>query len=117
MNIALKKLRSLGKNERNYVLLELLVNNEIDFTEVSSLYVESLKVKNKGQQVIISGLAFPAISYFDGTKPDIFMKAKAAYNLLKSKVFHTAQCEKELKAFVKKHKYSEDENGYRIIKK
>lgn len=116
-----EKIKTLNSMERNYIIYQLLYDNTINYNEISQLYVESLKSKNKEQNILLFGMSIPLITYFLGTKntekQTIFLKCKAAYHLLKSKCFHSANVEKNLEKYVKKYKYSEDKDGIHTMKK
>jgi hypothetical protein len=121
MQELLDKLMNLKKEFLYYILLELFEKDKISYTDFTEIYIENLKNKDKEKQVIINGMAIPLCSYFEGNIPKRqknFIKAKTAYNLLKSNVFKTTKIEKEFKKVVEKFGYSEDDNGMsnKIIK-
>ncbi len=98
----------------------MLIENKLSFKELSEVYVYYLETKNKEKQVIIGNLAIPLIQYWQGNIPigqENFIRAKTAYNLLKSKKFETTEIEKDLKKCVENNKYSEDENGLHSMKR
>jgi len=101
------------------IIFDLLKTGAVDYVSLSEMYVDSLKKKNNEKETIINGLAIPLSQYWYGTKMPAkhltFIRCKAAYNLLKSKIFHTAKIEKEYQELVDKYSYSEDENGHHKI--
>lgn len=117
MEKALEEINKLEASEVFALIFLLLKTKKIDFIDLSNAYVEVLKDSNRNKSLVISGLAIPLISYWQNGKMmksadhARFIRSKAAYNLLKSKMFHTAPIEKELEAYVDKYGYSEDENG------
>ena len=111
------KLMKEKKNDVLELFLELLISEKIDYLDINEVYFMYLSLINKKQQMIIHGLATPLIHYWENPdiklgKQKIFIKCKAAYYLLKSRVFNTALVEKDLQKFIKDNKYSEDENGF-----
>ena len=116
-----KEIKTMSSMERNYVIFQLLCDDTINYSEISELYVESLKSKSRENYLLISGMSIPLIDYFLGTKntkeQTIFLKCKAAYNLLKSRYYHTARVEKDLEKYVEKYKYFEDKDGLHTMKK
>ena len=116
MNQIIEKIKKLDKTERNYLIFKLLEDDIINYEEISQIYVNYLKNERKKSNVIISGLSIPLSDYWDGIKNKkeqaIFMKCKSAWNMLKGGVYHTSRYEKILEKYIKKYKYSEDENGF-----
>lgn len=82
-----------------------LVEGKLNFTELIEAYVEYLQNKEKEKNDIITGLAFPLVIYWQNTKlpkkQKVLIKAEAAFYLLKSKVFKTAEIEKDLEKSAK----------------
>ena len=112
----IEELKSKENIEIQAIIFELLLSNKINFNQLSELYVEHLKKKDKDKQNIIFGLSIPLCQYWENSnikppKQKEFIRCKSAYNLLKSKMFKGAEIEKDWKKIVKKHKYTEDENG------
>jgi hypothetical protein len=109
-----KEIENLNKTDLNSLIVELLIEEKIKYTEISNLYVYSLEKKEKDLRVNISGLA-SMLSYFvpfnRRKKDKKFIEGKSAYHILKSKVFKTAPIEKEYKEILKKTSYKEDEFG------
>ena len=103
---------------RRYLLNELMFGEYINFFDITAAYLATLQSKEKENKLTINGLAFPLCTYWRDDKSkkkfNLFSKSKAAYHLLKSKVFHTAPVEKDLSDWLKGHPYKEDENGYPI---
>lgn len=122
MQKTLEKIKKLSRDERNYIILDLLTNNDLKFEELLSLYVEYLERKDRENRTIINGLSIPLIQYWQGgdmmrnMEHLKFIRSKAAYNLLKGKAFRTAPIENDLEDLVKKSGYSEDKNGLHTIK-
>lgn len=92
------------------LIFEWLIKNRISFQELSEAYVESLKKDKKEYSDIICGMATPLIHYWEIKKiepehQEKFIKAKAAFWLLKSMMFHTAPIEKDLEKYVKDYGY------------
>lgn len=94
------------------IVFEWLVKNRISFQELSEAYVRSLQIDKKNYLNIIAGMSTPLISYWQTSKAkpksqEKFIKAKAAFWLLKSMMFHTAKIEKDLEKCVKDSGYEE----------
>ena len=118
MKKAKEELEKLSTIERDYLLLSLLVEGKLDFTHIATLYISSLQSKNKDKQINIAGLAYMLSSSSPNIKnkeQKAFIKAKSAYHLLKSGMFHAAPIEKEYIKTVKDYNYKEDENGDPLI--
>ena len=110
----IKEWSKLPEWERHGIVLDLLYQDKISFTEISQLYVQSLRQKDVEKSININGLALTLSAYWDGeidNKMYRFTKAKAAYHMLKSKIFRTAPYEKILEKFLKKVPYSESKDG------
>ena len=108
---------SLNEQE---LFFKWLTESRINFTRLSEAYIAHLEESNKQKRTLIGSMAVPLIQYWQGSKikpekHNIFIRCKAAYSLLKSGCFAGAGVEKELKALVEKHRYSEDENGIHTI--
>lgn len=120
MEKAQEEFKKLTRHQRHFLILQLMKEKQIDFTEFSNIYIQYLQEKDKENNIIISGLSIPLLQFWltPNLKPkrqEIFIRCKAAYNLLKGKMFHTALIEKDLQKLVDKHKYTEDENGHHSL--
>jgi hypothetical protein len=97
------------------IVFNLLETGAVDYVTLSEMYVSSLKKINDEKQVLICGLSVPLIHYYTNVRPknkqDIFIKVKAAYNLLKTKMWPVGK----MQELVDKYNYSEDENGHHKI--
>lgn len=115
INELLEQLKKKTKNELKYIVFKLLEGKKLDYTELSKVYVDYLQDKDYKNRVLITGLAYPLSQYWQDHRKNkeekIFLKCKTAYNLLKSKVFHTAGIEKDLQKIIDDYDYSEDKNG------
>jgi len=114
------KLMEENKSDVLDLFFELLMSEKIEYLDINEAYIMYLSLIKKNQQTIINGLSVPLMQYWQtpNIKPErqkIFIRCKAAYNLLKSKVFNTAEIEKDLQKVVDDNKYSEDENGFHKI--
>lgn len=116
----LQGFKDLEEIERNTVILRLLRDRDLLYEELSKLYVASLEYDKKAYEKTIAGLAVPLSSYWLDDKPAprvksrIFIKARSAYHLLKSRVFHTAQIEKDFEKYLERNPYEEDRDGMPI---
>ncbi len=115
MEKLLEQLRKLSKFDLKEIVFNLLLEEKLSYVELSELYTESLNEKLKQNNVLINGMAWPLIAYWEGNEKEIsrkHWKAKSAWNLLKSGVFRNTEIEKDLKKCIKKYGYEEDENGW-----
>lgn len=114
----LKELEKLDENTIQYIVLNLMKNKKLDYTDFSEVYVNYLKDKDKSKRMNIQGLSFMLSQYWKNLElPEEhkkFTEQKAAYHMLKSKTFKTSKFEEELKDFLSKNPYEEDENGFKI---
>ena len=117
---ALAKLKS---PERMSVLLNLMLEEKMDFIELSRAYIDCLKIREQKNKKTFWGLAMPLATYwqYDKTKDQgkskkdrtkLFTKVKAAYHLLRCEAFKDAEFEKDLEDFLGNYEYSEDEAGH-----
>jgi len=121
MNELIEKLKGLDGNELGYVILELMLSGNLNYTDFTKFYVRYLNIKSNEQRMIIAGMSVPLIHYWeknkDTTKNNLFFRCKAAYSLLKSNMFKGASIEADLIKIVKDNNYSEDEHGIHSINK
>ena len=93
------------------IVFNLLMTGAIDYVSLSEMYVNTLKNKDKENRVLICGLSVPLIHYYTKARPknkqDLFIKIKAAYNLLKCKMWPVGDMQK----LVDKYSYSENKDG------
>jgi hypothetical protein len=113
MSKLLDELNKLDKDVLKYIIFSLLLDDKISYTDLSNIYVETLKEKQRKNSLLIAGMSIPLISYWGGGKlaKRKFTKVKAAYHLLKSNMFKSAEIEKELQKCVDEFNYEEDEYG------
>jgi hypothetical protein len=98
---------------RSQLFCKWLIEGKVEFTDLVDAYIFSLKKKNNKYRDIISGLAIPLSQYVGrlsrkNQRQNIFVKSKAIFWLLKSKIFSTAEIEKEYRKYLKKHPFKND---------
>jgi len=114
-----EQLKNLEGEKLEAIILLLMRDETLSYTRLSNLFVQTLLEKEKEQRVIISGLTIPLSQYVEDdkrkTKHSIFIRAKSAYNMIKTYCFRDTEFEKKLKEMVDKVGYIEDENGHHSI--
>jgi hypothetical protein len=111
-------------NEEKYLteqelFFKWLLDGKVNFIQLSQSYTGYLEKLKKDNNILIHSMSIPLASIFNKreTKSQkIFYKCKAAFNLIKTRIFNGTPFEKELKQLVKENEYSEDENGLHTIK-
>ncbi len=123
MKEIINKIKELDRNEAQYLLYCLLLDGTFSYADVSSLYVESLKEKQKESYRIMNGMAYPLSVFLDFDRPKKYdkdiaktMRHKGILNMLKSGVFRTAQIETIWKKELEEVGASLDEDGMLMYK-
>lgn len=91
----------MREKSKQETVLDWLISGELQFVELVQSYVFYLKKQDEEQRYMIAGLSIPLIQYWQSChvkpkKQDVFIRGKAAFYLLKTKLFHGAPIELEL---------------------
>lgn len=94
------------------LFLHWLKIGKVNFSSLAASYVGYLEEKRQENNGLIAGLTVPLIQYWQSChlepkKHDLWMRGKAAYYLLKSRMFETAPVEKELVNCLKESNFKE----------
>jgi len=109
MNDIIKTLKEMGKENLQFIFLNLLHSKSIDFQELTEMYILYLKEKEEEKHKIIVNLAVPSSFSFEQIKGvdkehTDFLKFRIAKGLIDSNMYKGTKFEKELLKFVEKHK-------------
>lgn len=105
--------KNLEPHERQWVLVALLYDESINFTEISEAYTKALEKQRQDHWQDINRLGMRLSAAWDYIpREKYFTKAAAAFALLKSGVFHTAPVENEYAAYLAENAYDETDEGF-----
>ena len=117
-NKTIDELKVLDKTELKYIILQLLIDQSLSYTELSDLYTSYIESSQKAQALKLAKSIQWITSYWPGDKlaKGNFVKAGSAYFIISNNYMKGAGIEKDMKDFLDAHPYTEDDNGMPITR-